>query len=99
MIKILIALFCILFSTTSNAQSTASKDAQYVAITKAVVNYKIDDEEISKHITKLRQDKKFNAKLQKMLDSLNNNRAKNSKNRKVLDVLEKTGEELEKILE
>ena len=34
-----------------------------------------------------------------MLDSLDNNRAKNSKNRKVLEILEKTGEELEKILD
>ena len=99
MLKILVVLFCMFFSTSSNAQSTASKDAQYVAITKAVANYKIDDEEISKHISKLRQDKKFNAKLQKMLDSLDNNRAKNSKNRKVLEILEKTGEELEKILD
>ena len=51
-----------------NAQYSASKDAQYLAVVKAVANYKINDEENLRQVEKLRENEAFNRKLQKMLE-------------------------------
>ena len=92
----LLFLFCL--ATPVQAQYSASRDAQYIATLKAVVNYKIDDEEISKDIQRLRENSHFLEKLQKKLDKLDNRRTKNSTNRKVMKILEKAGEDISKIL-
>ena len=68
----MLALF--LFTGVANAQFAASKDAQYLAVVKAVANYKIDDEENLRQVEELRDNEKFNNKLQKMLDKLSNKR-------------------------
>ena len=85
--------------TPAQAQYSASKDAQYIATLKAVTNYKIADEEISRDIDKLRQNRLFNERLQKMLDKLSNRRTKDATNRKVLKVLEDAGEQIYKLLD
>lgn len=97
--SILLAVAVFLGTGSACAQFAAQKDAQYMATLKAVVNYKIDDEENIKDIESLRQNKNFNAKLQRMLNKLSNARTKNSTNRKVLQILEKAGEDIYKLLD
>ena len=70
-----------------------------MATLKAVTNYKIEDEEIERDIEKLRQNRVFNEKLQKMLNKLSNRRTKDTTNRKVLKVLEDAGEQIYKLLD
>ena len=96
---LLLALLCYCFPTPAAAQLSATRDAQYIAVLKAVVNYKIDDEENIRNIERLREDRRFNDKLQKMLDKLSNNRSKNTTNRKVLQILEQAGEDLYRLLD
>lgn len=82
-----------------NAQFSASKDAQYLAVIKAVANYKIDDEENVRQVEKLRENDAFNRKLQHMMTKLTNNRTKDSTNRKVLQILERAGKEIYDLLD
>ena len=88
------AVFC---GADAKAQTAASKDAQYLAIVKAVADFKINDEEHLRNMEKLRQNKRFYDKLKKMLSKLSNNRTKDSTNKKVLDILENAGKELDQI--
>ena len=99
MYKLMIVLALFLCCSSANAQFSASKDAQYLATIKAVSNYKIEDEEFSRDIEKLRQNKAFNEKLQKMLNKLSNRRTKDTTNRKVLQILEDAGEQIYKLLD
>ena len=97
---ILLMVFSIfIFSFEAQAQMSATKDAQYIAVLRAVFNYKIDDEENIRNIERLREDKRFNAKVQKMLDKLSNNRSKNTTNRRVLQILEQAGKDLYNLLD
>ena len=77
----------------------AQQDAEYIATLKAVVNYKINDEENLRNIEKLREDRRFTEKLQRMLNKLSNSRSKDSKNRQVLEILEQAGKNISKILD
>lgn len=88
----------LLLSPAAKAQMAASKEAAYLATITAVSAYKINDEENLKNVEKLRQDKRFNEKLQKMLSQLSNNRTKNTKNKKVLQILEDAGKEIYDLL-
>lgn len=88
-----------LLSGQAFAQFSAQKDAQYIATLKAVVNYKINDEEIIKDIESLRQNKAFNQKLQRMLNKLQNSRTKNTTNAKVQQILEKAGQDIYRLLD
>lgn len=89
-------LSCAVLLSTANvqAQYTASKDAVYLATIKAVADYKINDEETLSKMNKLRQDKAFLKKLQKMVDKLSNSHTKDATNRKVLKILEQAGEDI-----
>ena len=82
-----------------NAQYSASKEAQYLAIVKAVADFKIDDEEHLRKMEKLRENEKFNRDLYSMIQKLNNSRRKDSTNRKVLQILENAGKQLQDLLE
>ena len=82
-----------------NAQYSASKEAQYLAIVKAVADYKIDDEEHLRKMEKLRENEKFNRDLYSMIQKLDNSRRKDSTNRKVLQILENAGKQLQDLLE
>lgn len=93
-----VLLFSFLLAIPASAQFAAQKDARNIAVLRAVVNYKIDDEENIKAIEKLRQDRNFNQRLQRMLNKLTNKRTKDSTNRKVNDILEKAGEDLYNLL-
>ncbi len=95
----LVMVATVLAAGDVNAQYSASKDAQYLAVVKAVANYKINDEENLRQVEKLRENENFNRKLQKMLDKLSNNRTKDTTNRKVLQILERAGKEIYDLLD
>lgn len=78
----------------AHAQYAAQRDAQYMATLKAVVNYKINDEENLRDVESLREDRRFNQKLTRMLEKLQNTRTKNSINRRVYNILLKAGEQI-----
>ena len=82
---VLIMLF--LNADLASAQYTSQREAMYIATLKAVVNYKINDEDNLSDIEKLRQNRRFNERLQEMLDKLQNTRNKNSTNKKVYNIL------------
>ncbi len=84
--------------SSSVAQYSASKNAEYLATIKAVANYKINDEEELENVERLRQNKAFNLKLQKMMNKLQNSRTKNSDNKRILKILEDAGEQIYNIL-
>lgn len=88
----------VLLSGKAEAQFAATKEAQYLAVIKAVADYKIDDEEQLKNVESLRENANFNRKLQKMLDKLSNSRSKNADNRRVLQILERAGKEIYDLL-
>lgn len=83
----------------ANAQYSAQKKAEYLATIKAVSAYKIEDQEEARNVERLRQDARFNAKLQKMLSKLSNDRTKDTKNKQVLKILEDAGEQIYKLLD
>lgn len=89
----------VFFATQSSAQFSAQNDAKYIATLKAVVNYKIDDQENIRDVEDLRQNRQFNQKLQRMMDKLSNERTKDAKNRQVLKILTKAGEDIYKVLD
>lgn len=90
------AFMCLLclVSLPAKAQYAAQDDAKYMATLKAVVNYKIDDEENLQAVEALRQNRTFNERLQRMLNKLSNKRTKNATNRKVLQILERAGRDI-----
>ena len=96
---ILVMLLALGVSGSAAAQMAATRDAQYIAVLKAVVNYKIDDAENIRNIERLREDKRFNEKLVKMLDKLSNERSKNTTNRRVLQILEQAGKDIYNLLD
>lgn len=87
------ALFVLPLSS-SQAQYSAQKDAMYIATLKAVVNYKIDDEENYNNMESLRENQRFNEKLSKMMSKLSNRRTKNSTNTRVYRILLQAGKEI-----
>ena len=88
-----------LSALASDAQAFAArKEAEYIATLKAVVNYKINDEENLQDIEALRQDKRFLQDLQQMLNKLTNSRTKNTTNKRVQKVLEQAGKDIYNIL-
>ena len=82
------------FCPAARAQYSAQNEAKYIATLKAVVNYKIDDEENLSAIESLRENKRFNQQLQRMLNKLQNTRTKNSTNRKIYNILLKAGKDI-----
>lgn len=93
-LPIFISSFVFLTAQSASAQYASQKDAAYIATLKAVTDFKINDEENLKTMDKLREDKKFNAKLQKMIDQLSNQRSKTGKNRRVYEILKQAGKDI-----
>ncbi|MFV0625740.1 MAG: hypothetical protein ACK5N8_00130 [Alphaproteobacteria bacterium] len=91
-------ILSVLFSVPAEAQLSATKDAQYLIIAKVVADYKMQDEEFVNDIDSLRDNERFNRKLQRMLESISNSRSKDSKNRQIVNILEKAGKDIDKIL-
>ncbi len=84
----------VLFCSVAQAQLSAQKEAAYMATLKAVVDYKINDEENYRDIEELRENKRFNEDLLKMLGKLSNRRTKNSTNSRVYKILLKAGKDI-----
>lgn len=78
----------------AQAQYASQMDAAYLATLKAVTDYKINDEENLDDVEELRQDEKFNKKLRKMLNKLDNRKSKNSENKRVYEILKKAGRDI-----
>lgn len=76
------------------AQYASQMDAAYLATLKAVIDYKINDEENLDDVEALRQNENFNRKLRKMLNKLDNRKSKNSENKRVYNELIKAGKEI-----
>ncbi len=86
-------LVCVVAKPTQ-AQYASQMDAAYLATLKAVIDYKINDEENLDEVDELRQDERFNKKLRKMLNKLDNRKSKNSENKRVYEILKKAGKEI-----
>lgn len=80
--------------SAAHAQFSAQAEAKYMATLKAVVDYKINDEENYNDIESLRQNKRFNQELSKMISKLSNRRTKNSTNSRVYKILLKAGKDI-----
>ena len=92
---IYLVCFAFLLSISSaQAQYSAQNEAKYMATLKAVVDYKINDEENYDDIESLRQNKRFNAELRKMISKLSNRRTKNSTNNRVYRILLQAGKDV-----
>lgn len=78
----------------ADAQYAAQKDASYIATLKAVIDFKMNDEDNLKELNALRENKNFNRKLSQMLSKLSNRRSKNSKNEKIYKILIKAGKDI-----
>ena len=94
--KVAFLAFClsVILSFPASAQFAAQNDAKYIATLKAVVNYKIDDEENLSAVESLRENRMFNQKLQRMLNKLQNTRTKNSTNKRLYNILLKAGKDI-----
>ena len=84
----------LIFSFSAQAQTTSQKEAAYFATLKAVIDYKINDENNSKEMDQLRQDEKFNEKLKKMMDKLQNTKSKDAKNKNIYNILRQAGKQI-----
>ena len=78
----------------ANAQFAAQKDASYMATLKAVLDFKMGDEENIKDLNSLRENKNFNKKLARMMTKLSNNKSKDSTNTKIYKILIKAGKDI-----
>lgn len=87
-----------LIRTSGMMAYSSQKDAMYLATLKAVVNYKINDEETLQDMQSLRSNERFVRQLQGMLNKLSNTRSKDSKNKQVQRILEKAGKDIYDIL-
>ena len=85
-----------LFSWNTLAKDFPSRmeDAAYLATLKAVLDYKMNDEETLKDLEKLRENERFIASLEKKLSKLSNARQKNSKNKRVYQMLIQDGKKI-----
>ncbi len=90
----LVILGLFLSAKSAAAQYSAQNKAKYMATLKAVVDYKINDEENYADIESLRENRRFNQDLTKMLAKLSNRRTKNSTNSRVYKILLKAGKDV-----
>ena len=90
----MVVLGVLLVVPPAHAQYAAQKDAAYIATLKAVVNYKIDDEENLAKIEKLRENERFNRDLVKMLDKLSNKKTTNAVNSRAYKILIQAGKDI-----
>lgn len=78
----------------ARAQYSAQRDAMYMATLKAVVDYKMGDEENLRDLESLRENERFKRDLMKMMSKLSNRRSKDSKNNRVYKILLKAGKDI-----
>ena len=71
--------FCAVGVAFAQTPPFAQRDAMYLATLKAVLDYKMNDEENIKQLEKLRENKKFNRDLQKKLAKLHKKKTNQDK--------------------
>lgn len=97
--KVLLTIVLSMFiASPATAQFASQKDASYMIITKVIADHKINDEGYGNDVEKLRDNERFNRKLAKMVEKLDNSRNSNSKNKQVLKILEKAGKDIDRVL-
>ena len=90
-----VIFFAFLFNIGyANAQYTTQKDASYLATLKAVLDFKMNDEENLSELDALRENERFKQKLARMMTKLSNNRSKDSKNNRIYKILIKAGKDI-----
>lgn len=87
-------LMFVAFPSFSQTPSFSDMDAVYMATLKAVVDYKMNDKENVDTLQKLREDKKFNEKLQKKLDKLSNKKSKSGRDKRIYEILKNAGKRI-----
>ena len=80
--------------STASAQYAAQQEAAYIATLKAVIDFKMNDEENLSELAALRENEKFKQKLAFMMSKLSNNKSKNSTNSKIYKILIKAGKDI-----
>ena len=95
----LVMIIAALSTHDATAQFAATQDAQYLAVIKAVADYKIDDEKEFDNVEKLRSDERFRRKLNKMMQKLSNKKNRDATNQRVFQVLKRAGKEIYDILD
>lgn len=89
--------FCLLVMLLSAmpayAQMSSLTKAKYIATLKVVANYKMDDQDITKDLDKLRESERFKKDLEKMVSKLNNKKS-NALDRRVMKILEQAGKDI-----
>lgn len=97
-----ICFFVILFSFLcvgiAKAQYSSQKDAANIIIAKVIADHKMNDQEYINDIEALRENTRFNNKLQKMVQEVSNAKNKDFKSKKVDQILRKAGEDIDKVL-
>ncbi|MDR1693912.1 MAG: hypothetical protein LBR70_01780 [Lactobacillaceae bacterium] len=97
-----ICLFIIAFSfvciSAANAQYASQKNAANLIILKVMADYKMNDAEYINDIEALRENERFNKKLQKMLEATSNARSKDAKSERIDRILRKAGEDIDNVL-
>lgn len=88
---IFFAFFLFCFGARAQNYSSSMDDAIYLATLKAVLDYKMNDEQNLENLQTLREDEEFNQKLRKILSKLSNNRQKPFKDRRIYEMLIKDG--------
>lgn len=94
--KLIFTLICFLYITPATAApfTYSQKEAAYFAMLKAVVDYKMEDEEIRQDLEKLRRNKKFNTWLTKKLDDISNQKNKTGKDKNIYNILFDAGAQI-----
>lgn len=93
-IHYVVLLGLLMTAGAARAQYAAQNEAKYIATLKAVVDYKINDEENYRDIESLRQNERFKRDLNEMLGKLSNRRTKNSTNTRVYRILLNAGRDI-----
>ena len=92
--KYLLVSSWFLTAMPAHAQLAAFDDAKYMAILKIVVNYKMEDENISKDLEKLRESARFKKELERIVKKLDNSKTSDATNRRIMRILEKAGKDV-----
>ena len=95
---IFIILFSLIIPSFAQAQSTAQRRVSNIIIVKVISEHKMDDEELARDIEALRDNDRFNRRLQRMLDQVQNTRTKNARNRELMRILERAGQDIDRLL-
>lgn len=82
------------FQATAQDFPRRMEDAAYIATLKAVLDYKMEDEELIEDLQELRENQRFIESLEKKLKELQNTKQKNLKNKRVYQMLINAGKNI-----